>query len=158
MSLIENDVEKIIMNYSNSDLKQKGLLIDGYKKNQVNLKSFGIADIITFQKGGFTKENIFNHSNYLPNLFTIYELKKDVITEEVFFQSIRYVVGLLEYLNDRKLVNIIENSSFKITLIGKKIKNEREFKYLQSALNGFLDLDLFTYTYELNGIMFHYIK
>ena len=80
-------------------------------------------------------------------------------------QAVRYVYG---FICDAKINYKHTNFQFRIVLIGSEIENKDEFinipnifvpKYLiREDLNKIIDIEFYTYSYNINGIMFSKIE
>jgi hypothetical protein len=158
MEFLEKDLEEIIFNAKNSDLYERGLYMPLKKKRQFKIGNYGIADIITFERPYF-------HSEYkckMKGTITIFEFKKDVINISAFLQAIRYLRGIKSYLEKRGLE---ENYNYKIVLIGRNLDLNSSFSYLPDLISNDIEetdlssvskfnLELFTYSYDLDGLKF----
>lgn len=148
MKFLERNLEDIICQTSNKELRKRGLLIYGIKKRQLKIGNFGTADLVTL--------------HWVPNVFqgkimshdikvTIYELKKDEISLNTFAQACRYKAGVLRYFKEvRKIDADIEVD---IVLVGKRI-NGGDFTY---TIESMMDTYICLYDYRHDGIDFNYI-
>lgn len=142
MVFLEKNLEDIIFETKNSLLQERGLRICGRKLRQVRIGNYGICDLITvdysFIKG-------FGDECYI----TVYELKKDKIDAQTFFQSINYYKGVVDYANKRYPYI---DFNFKIVLVGKTIDMANSFCYLPQLFD---NIEFVTYSYEFDGIKFN---
>jgi hypothetical protein len=138
MIFLEKDLERIIKDTPNSFLKERGLSINGFKKRQVRIGNYGIADLIT--------------AKYVTNKYecrlkiTVYELKQDVIDVNTFLQAVGYVRGIYQYFEEYREIE----PEIYICLVGKRIKTDN-FCYLPAIYN---NISLYTYDYNYDGIKF----
>lgn len=138
MNFLEKNLEDIIYETDNSILQERGLPIDGRKLKQVKMKSYGVADIITFKR---ISEGNINCE------ITIYELKKEFVSSDTFIQAVRYAIGIKHHLKQR---NSTLNPQFKIVLIGKRIYHEK-----MTIINDFFEIiSVYQYDYKHDGIVF----
>lgn len=147
MKFLEKDLEQIVFEANNEYLKDRGLEIDGKKKRQLNVGKYGVADLVTIKR---FKRGDYLSGSYQPeqNCFiTVYELKKDVIDDKTLVQSIRYALGISDYLKQRrsKIYPV-----FRLVLIGKTIKSET----LQVIKTYFQHLEVYQYYYDIDGLRF----
>ena len=146
MNFLEQDLESIIYKTPNDILRSRGLdIIDGHKKRQVNFKDFGIADLVTINKS--------ENGTFVINVF---ELKKEEINTSTLFQALNYTTAISLYLmhkQDKCSYYRKYDFDIKITLIGKKYtKNDCIIRF---PLVFSKNLNLFTYSYDFNGIHFN---
>ncbi len=166
MKFLEKDLEEIIFNANQMDLNERGLDFNSstnIKKRQLRIGEYGVADIVTYQKPYFeTDYNINDHCNK-PTISVI-ELKKDVININTFLQAVRYLKGIMRYLEKVKKRDI-DNYHFKIILIGSSITTSSDFIYLTEIINSSsdantegctFDLMCYVYNYDFDGISFNY--
>jgi hypothetical protein len=73
MKFLECDLEQIIMGTPNHKLREKGLGIQGLKRNQIRIGKYGIADIIAYER---RKE--FNNVNGKKKVSTYEHRKKHI--------------------------------------------------------------------------------
>jgi len=155
MDFIERDLEDIIFNSPTKGLRERGL--DSYWYNahtyrQLTIGNYGIADIVQFKRTStpYYEDSILC---YNPSLeFNIIELKKNLINVDTLLQAIGYCKGILKFIESRNSFDI--NSTFTITLIGKKI-DMSSFVYLPEIVNSNdFWLNLYTYSYNFDGIKF----
>lgn len=140
MDFLEKDLEDIIYEAPNPELRERGLIIYGLKRRQVRIGNYGICDLLVHAR----EEDLVDS----PVIFTIFELKKDCIGQSTFFQALKYARGLQSYLiNTRGFFNF----KIRITLVGRTIDLDTSFPYLPMI---FEDVRLFTYSYSYSGIQF----
>ena len=140
IKFLEKDLEQIIFETPQEKLRERGLLIryDAILR-QVNLGSYGIADLVTFRYSNFNRIDI-----------TIYELKEATLNHNALDQACRYAIGVnniieeFHYLERRDIY-------LNIVLIGSKIDTTSDFVYL-CQMNS--RIDLYTYEYSFDGIDF----
>ncbi len=148
MKFLEKNLEDILFETEHLNLQERGLhcMQGGRKFRQVRLGKYGIADLITINP---------LIRKYNPNYkyeITIYELKKDVIDALAFWQAIRYTKGCQHFfnLNRASLINFIK---YNVVIIGESLDLSGEVSYLPSIFN---NMQLYTYSYEFDGIHFKY--
>lgn len=149
MSFLEKTLEEIIFNADKNILYERGLYITGKLVRQLRIGNYGVADLVSFTRlNKYERDQIGMHID-------VYELKKDKIGVATFMQAIGYVKGIESYLKQRKYKYDI---SFSINLIGSSIENGSSFSYLTDLIpcneNGYSFLNVFTYSYEIDGIRF----
>jgi len=111
---------------------------------QLNLGSYGIADIIGFDLD-------MNKDLHLYGKIQVFELKKQHINSATFFQALRYVKGIKRYLKEVHSCNTMD-ISFEVVLIGTEIDSNSPFIYLGDI---FKSVKLYTVDFDpLNGINF----
>lgn len=133
MRFLEKNLEDIIYNTDSSTLYNRGLPIWGKKYRQIRIGEYGIADIITFDRH---EKNI-----------TIYELKKETVDHNTIAQVIRYMRGVQRYLDYR---NRLTDFTISGVVIGNSLNKNSSLHYLTE----FMDLDIYTYDYYVDGISF----
>lgn len=145
MNILEVELEDLVFNTSNHKLHQRGLMLNGEKLRQVNLGSYGIADIIclnpTWGKNGLGKTIEIQ----------VVELKKEVINQQTLMQASRYCTAIKRALTENLKINdyYIEIS---IVLIGKYIDTYSDFVYL---LDFMPSLQVYTCSIDLDkGVRF----
>lgn len=140
MEFLEKNLEDIIYDAPNPDLRDQGLEIYGFKRRQVRIGNYGVCDLLVHARD--------YEFPLCPVHFTIFELKKDCIDAEAFLQAIRYARGLQSYLiNHRGFYHF----TIDICLVGRIIDMHSPFPYLPSFMT---NLKLFTYKYSYDGIQF----
>jgi hypothetical protein len=147
MSFLEKDLENLLLESSNNLLEERGLeSLESNKLNQVYLGNYGTCDMITWEKV-LTRINGRIHT-WLN--ITVVELKKDLISIDAILQVIRYMKGVEQYLKKR---NVAYN--IKSVLIGKNVDLNTDACYIIDYVDL---LDVYTYTYKIDGIFFDYQK
>jgi len=144
MKFLERDLEEIIETTNREDLIESGLEITGKLFRQLRIGNYGIADLITIEKGfekGFDGE--YYHFFYV----TVYELKKDKISMSAYLQAIGYAKGIQSFI--RKRFN--SECYFDIVLIGKKINTDSELCYLPDIFD---NVRFYTYEFRIDGLKF----
>lgn len=150
MKFLERDLEDIIFNNNNDKLQEKGLDIGGKKYRQLRIGNYGIADMVTIERG-------FDDCEDGCLFINIYELKKDIIDVNAFIQAIGYMKGISSFLKSR---DFNFNYRFTITLVSKNISKEGNFIYLTDFIkpnsneNDLMQLVFYTYNYGIDGIEF----
>lgn len=164
MKFLEKDLEEIIYETHNKDnyqLWERNLYTNGKMLRQLNIGSYGIADLVTFERGYvdpmYPNEFVFNDSDFLtpetnyPTLrITVYELKKDKIGIAGFLQAVGYVKGIQRYLASRKRFKWY-HVIYEIVLIGKNVDTSGNFCYITDL---FPKVSFVTYKYSINGLSF----
>lgn len=142
MKFLEKNLEDIIFETDNKKLFERGLPIFGKKLRQVNLGSYGIADLICFER---SKDQI---------IVTVIELKKDCVNLDALIQALRYVEGIKNYFRLRKFYKK-SNIKYVIRLCGSKISNQKEIALITSNISDdFLLIDSHKYEYDVDGLRF----
>ena len=144
MDFKEMTLEDIIWDNSQSPegrklLKERGLSIEGQIYRQLQLGSYGRADLITI-----------NYDKYIDRIdITVYELKKGCITVEALLQAYRYVTALRRHgLSYDYWDSEIE---FQICLIGDSVDTKSDFTFLYNEME---HVTIYTYDYSITGIIF----
>jgi hypothetical protein len=156
MHFLEKDLEQIIEETDNFTLQSKGLQLTGKMRRQFRIGNYGVSDLITYKR-----EYFHSYSGKIkPKLVvTVCELKKNVIDQDAFWQSVRYAKGIVNFLRKRN----IEFFEVKIVLIGKKIEKNSSFLYLPDLFQNTTDFEpsgnvsdvsFYTYSYSVDGIEF----
>ena len=120
MNILEKEIEDVVFQCSNEVLRSRGLLIYGNKIRQLNLGSYGIADLVTIR---------FNKKYNTCISIQVIELKKDTIDVNSLMQCARYAIGIKRYLTTVKKINDYK-ISFECMLIGKQIQLNGDFVFL----------------------------
>lgn len=153
--LLEKDVEDYIISFTDWELFNKGLLFNGKLKRQVTIKGYGVADLIAIKK---------NYTEYDGKIFpyitiTVFELKKDKINTNTYFQDLRYCYGIKEYLESRNFYVF----DFEIVLVGKSIANCQYLKHLKCLTSNHCfsagcvkNLTTYEYIEDGNGLYFNF--
>lgn len=145
MNFLEKDLEHIIFEADNEDLKNKGLYIRGFKRRQFRIGNYGTCDLVAFK---FVR----NQNNERVLLIQVFELKKDVLTPDSFWQILRYWKGIKEYLTNHREVSFEFHVELK--LVGKGVDiNHESFCYLPAFIPA-LKLTMYSYTYTIDGLEF----
>lgn len=152
MTISEKELEDFIFKSEREFIHERGLYMPFYRKRQLRLGNYGIADIVGMDKGYFQ-----NNIRYEMPCFYVYELKKDAIGMQAFIQAIRYAKGIKHYLSlfHKKLPDF----SIKIILIGSEIDRNNDFIYLPDFCNTEeFEVQIYTYSFDAKGIHFenHY--
>jgi len=159
MKFLENDLEQIIYDNLKTEKGREMLMGRGLQnlscsliKRQLSIGGYGIADIITLKKELYwAEEKMLVES---PEII-VWELKKDLINLDTLLQAIRYVKGIKRYLDISKKYRDYE---FKIKLIGKNIDTRTDWVYLFDVLDLAEKIEIYKYSYKIDGIYFEYIE
>ncbi len=148
MKFLEKDLEEIVFNSCRISLGERGLCVPRFKKRQLRIGNYGIADIV-----GFDIEYNYDDCGSDRYIIDVFELKQEKISMSAFLQAVRYAKGISSYLHKR--FRFINSPLIRITLIGKDIDTSSDFIYLPEILDSEKFSILFlTYSYEFNGINF----
>lgn len=160
MNFLEKDLEQIIWESDNNELYERGLMIQGKKYRQLRIGEYGIADLVTVERGrklDFYGEKITERGL----IISIYELKKERIGISAFFQAIGYAKGI-KYFLDKNKPSI--NYEIQIYLVGNNVDTTGSFIFLPDLINKDSDeysftriltnVRYFTYSYKLDGMYF----
>lgn len=145
MNILEKEIEDVVYGSANSILRERGLNIYGQKFRQVNLGSYGIADIVCI-----------DISKYGERAWgvrvSVIELKKNLIDVNTLMQSARYEKGIRRMLaKSHDLSNAIV--SYSHILIGKEIQKSGDFVFLLDAME---NATAYTYSIDIiSGILFN---
>lgn len=145
MNILETEIEDLVFKTSNTKLSQRGLILKGKKLRQVNLGSYGIADIVCINPtwGGFGFGKNLN--------IQVIELKKEAITEQTLMQAGRYCTAIKRLLMSKLNVKSYE-MEIEIVLIGKSVNTSSDFCYLIDFIP---NLQVYTYSIDLDkGVLF----
>lgn len=148
MKFLEKDLEEIIFTSPVDKLHEKGLPISLYRKRQLRIGNYGIADIVTFERPVF-----YDRINYdeIINI-NVYELKKDKISVSAFLQALNYIKGIQTYLKNR---NFGYDVRYTLTLIGSELDTSGAFCFLPDLVSSdSLQIKFYTYSYGIDGIEF----
>ena len=150
MSFLEQDLENIIYKADSDELVNRGLYIEGKFLRQQSIGNYGIADLITY----------YRHFDKI--VINVIELKKDSINLDAFYQAVRYVRGIQEYIFNFRDKNP-ENYVFEITLIGRKIDDQSTLVFIPDVINNPYQMNttcikFYKYKYEIKGIYFEEIE
>tara|TARA_Y100001963_G_C6756750_1_gene437312 strand:+ start:1345 stop:1866 length:522 start_codon:yes stop_codon:yes gene_type:complete len=155
MKFLEKDLEQIIEEYGNEELNKRGLFIKGSLLRQKIIPNEGRSDIISFHREYY----IGNEKQLSKLIITVFELKKGNVDAGAFWQSVRYANGIKKYLRKKYFYNY----DIRISLVGKSIDKSFGLHYLPYLFKNdtvkpnqaIKEIDLYTYSYGLNGILFH---
>ena len=162
MEFLEKDLEDIIFDTDNDKLQDRGLNIIGFKKRQLRIGKYGVADLVTFSssinRDDYEKSKGEKITPYLH--ITVYELKKDKVGVNAFMQAVGYIKGIQRYLEKRDFKFKV---CYSIALIGRTIEFSTGFSYLPDVCNyDRVEFDysefltIYTYSYNaLNGVEFN---
>lgn len=123
MNILEVELEDLVFRTPNQKLSQRGLILHGEKLRQVNLGSYGIADIICLNPS-------WGNNGLGKTLeIQVVELKKEVINQQTLMQAARYCTAIKRALTKSLKIQdyCIEIS---IVLIGKSVDTYSDFVYL----------------------------
>jgi len=122
MNILEKEIEDIIFSTPNHVLNKRGLPLRGTKFRQVNLGSYGIADIVCVD---------IKYDGYWYINIQVVELKRDLIDVNTLMQASRYVKGIYSMLDD-----IIPDRyvSLECILVGKTIQTNGDFVFLMDLM------------------------
>lgn len=149
MNFLEKDLEDIIWESDKEKLDERGLPVYSKLIRQLNIKGYGVADLVGWSIERYPYGRILN--------VTIYELKKDKIGISALMQSISYARGIQRYLKNR-----LKNLEFtiNIVLIGSSVDTSGAFCYIPDLIcndysYGQLNtIQYYTYEYKIDGIYF----
>ena len=141
MTFLEKELEQIIYEADFEALEERDLTVFGKRMRQLRIGNYGIADIVTFERGTISPFDT-------ALTITVYELKQNKIDLNSLSQAIRYCKGIARYIHYWRNKEI--NIRFNIVLIGKEIAGG-DFIYFPDFVR---DLKLLTYTYGIDGIKF----
>ena len=146
MEFLEKDLEQIISESSNFNLRQRDLPIFGRKMRQVRIGNYGIADLITVDRA---TDFDFDENKIIGSrlIINVYELKKDKIGISAFLQAIRYAKGISRYLEKRGI-----DFDINIKLIGQEVDLSGDFVYISDILR--YNVEMYLYSYKLDGLTF----
>lgn len=141
MELLERELQQLIMETPNEKLWERGLQLAGKKRSEVNLGTWGRADIIC--------SNIQRNKGAATFYIYLLELKKGMITVDAVVQVCRYYTAIENYLSQR-----FPNSEIKVfpILIGSDFTNGVGFIHTCSLIN------LIMYSYDYDGLHFRPIR
>jgi len=150
MNFLEKDLEDIIFNTDNEKLRARGLRIYGQKLRQVNLGSYGIADLITVKTVLLNQE--WHEEKGHKLVITIYELKKDSLGFLAFGQLCRYKTAIERMFQKSNIFDYFVDYEINMVLVGKDIELKNDFCYL---VNNTEFLKTYTYSYGIDGLEFN---
>ena len=146
MRFLEKDLEEIIFYSDPGQLSYRGLeLQNGFLLRQVEIPNHGIADLINYVRP--SKDQNYHQVN-------IIELKKDLIEQSTFIQSLKYAEGIRSlFISKGYYVKIY------ITLIGRDVEANSDFVFApklfkQDGLMQVNSIDFYTYSFKLSGFFF----
>lgn len=141
MDFLEKDLEDILYNSPQKQIRHRGLYFFSYNKifRQVNLGNYGISDLITFKRWGIH-----------DNLFTIYELKNKTLDASAFWQLVRYMKGFKHLLTQSNFN--IKNYKLRGVMIGRTLDTKSDFCYFPTVCPS---ITYVTYDYKVDGINFN---
>jgi len=148
MKFLEKDLETIIYESGMDLLDKRGLSIEGKLLRQVKIGNYGIADLISYTRPYYKDKKLF-----FPGQVTIIELKKEKIGISSFLQSLNYVKGVINYLENKNVSHLFD---INIKLIGKELDTQGSFCFITDLLNvqGCGQIDFYTYDFKIDGINF----
>lgn len=158
MKFLEKDLEEIICTSDRSLLKKRGLNVQGKLLRQLKIGNYGRADLVTIER---PKYELFETEHY-KGLITVFELKQNNVSVSAFLQALGYLNGIRSFLDKSGLENYF---NYKIVLVGSNIDTSSTLCYLPNFCNGdffnlhvseesTFQLDLITYQYKFDGILF----
>jgi len=145
MKFLERDLEGIIVGTDQVFLQERGLDLIDYELifRQVNLGSYGVADIVTVSYKNYGKDEKFFDVR-------VFELKQNVINADTITQCARYMQGVKSFIATH-----IKNNKrqIKVTgvVIGSSFDANNNIEFLLQNIEG---IDGFTYDYRYDGIYF----
>lgn len=152
MKFLEKDLEQIIFETSNRELRIRGLTIFGKKYRQLRIGKYGITDIISISRPIFTPSDGVYNGCHERLVITVLELKKENVSISTFLQAVRYCKGIESYIKDFRGSKI--KIGFNIKLIGLKI-SKSDMIYLESFLYSHnFNLEFYKYSYNVDGLKF----
>jgi hypothetical protein len=131
MKFLEKDLEEIIWKSNKERLAERGLIISGRLVRQFKIGNYGVADLVTFERPKYHKI----YKEMVKGRITVYELKREDISVSAFFQAVRYVKGIMSYIDQHTNFSVCD-FDYCITLIGS-YDGKSDVVYLS---------DLFTYS------------
>ena len=156
MNFLERNLEDII--YENSltkegreKLRERGLVVEGKMYRQVDIGGFGRIDLL---ECGYVK----NSEGMLVPYTVVYELKRNVISEDTIMQACRYVCGIKSHLSaaiPKEKTDKRGRPLLWIRLIGETCNYNGGFRFLYSCMR---NIDAYTFSYDIDGISFTNIE
>jgi hypothetical protein len=148
MKFLEKTLEDIIYN-NLKEMSTRGL--DLFKRRgsyfsvsrQVGLGGYGVADLITVE----WSQTVWETGRYIT--VTIIECKLNTIDINAYMQVQRYKTAINSILDEFDLSRT--ELIVKTVLIGSELSTKGDFVYV---LNGDKDCDVYTYSYDFDGIKF----
>ena len=144
MNFLERDLEDIVYNADKEFLRKRGLHVRGIVKRQLSIGGYGIADLVSFERGAYFPGDNFRDKH----LITVYELKKDRIDAETLYQAFRYATGIKRYLHYNRKIE----ANIRVVLIGRKVHENSDFTFLFDFIRPIVKV--YTYEYLADGIYF----
>lgn len=154
MEFLEKDLEQIIWEASDKELRERGLFLLGKRFRQLRIGNYGIADLVTVHR-----QQKYEDFIYGKLIITVYELKKDKIGISAFLQALNYCKGISSYLEKREF----SDYTLSIVLVGKSIDSSGSFIYLTDLIGNYSDnydkgyineINYYTYSYKIDGLSF----
>jgi hypothetical protein len=142
MNILEKEIEEIIytvlLNYGSEEFLERGLPISGIPLRQVNLGTYGIADMITvYINGAFKRRVLHVH---------IYELKRGVIGIGTLLQASRYYIGVHHFIESKGINKYFDTVLIDTSIIGSSVDLSNDFVFAcdQYGVNAYtFKLDFF---------------
>lgn len=153
MKIKENELESIIMNTHRDKLRKHGLWLTGFRKNQLRIGNYGIADIVTYTKPDFEYKNYDLPENQHPHI-TVYELKVGRIGFDAYDQALRYLRGIQLYMEAHRKYDV----TYSIRLIGSEIDLDSSFSFLPNLCHWRFGVEMYTYQFDIDGLKFNEIR
>lgn len=154
MNFLEKDLEKIIYETPSEQLRERGIHIYSKRKRQLRIGNYGVADIVSMGIDCDGPWPMFDR--YL--CIKVFELKQDKVDVGAFLQAVRYVKGIKRWIELNKGNLHYSGVKYQICLVGKTLDKTSGFSYLPDMISteslGGIDLNVFTYSYEFDGIKF----
>lgn len=149
MKFLEKELEEIIFNSSSEELFKRGIHLDGKCYRQLKIGNYGVADLVYARKYAHDIGEPYLHIN-------VCELKKDKAGISAFLQALKYVKGIMCYLDIRGI-----DYRFSITLIAPEIDTSSDYIYLTDLIDNdhsetvkLLSVDNYSVKYDINGMYF----
>lgn len=139
MNILEKEIEDLVYEVAREDtapIRERGFPMRGKVLRQVDLGSYGIADLITFR---FNSQVIS---------LQIIEIKRDDVNAQTLMQAARYAKGAEIFMNKHYPHLAKRMLDIEILLLGKKIDLSGDFPFLldytRQARAYTFSLDVFT--------------
>lgn len=153
MNFIEKDLEDIIYNTTQSQIRGRGLdcLLHDSLYRQVSLSGYGRADLIGVS---YSKKNGGMKRRFE---ITIYECKQDKVDVNTLMQAAGYLGAASDIVETINKNVDLTNTEFiyKIVLIGKSICTSTNLCFLAQCIP---NISVYLYRYEFDGIFFDKIR
>lgn len=154
MDFLEKDLEDIIFDAPNEELRERGFCIEGEKIRQLRIGNYGVSDIITMERPRYMpiypEDKFAKYAGHQGKIIiTIYELKKDAIDMDTFLQVIRYYKGVKSWL--RRKTDRLHKYDINIVLVGRSMSDRSGFKYIPEISD---IITFYTYSYSIEGLVF----